>query len=234
MRRNQTSYVILGILAIHPHQSGYEIRKTIQQSVGFFWGESYGQIYPALKQLVAEGLIVPSSSGSSSRANRQEYSITPAGRARLQQWLAVPYRDDPPRDEFLLKLFFGHDAAPGVTISHIRHFQDKLRRLLSMLQELEPLARAHNSQNPGFPFWMLTLSFGLAQMRSALAWSESALAQLSAVEVSATGTTASPPLKTPQRPREVRSQRVETRSAPKGEQDVHRRPSRRHDSRGPA
>jgi PadR family transcriptional regulator AphA len=182
MRRNQTNFVILGILAIHPHQSGYEIRKTIQSSVGFFWGESYGQIYPALKRLVADGLIVPSSSGASSRANRQEYSITPAGHARLQQWLAVPYRDDPPRDEFLLKLFFGYDAAPGVTVAHIRQFQDKLRRMLAKLQELEPLAHAHNSQNPGFPFWMLTLSFGLAQLRSALDWSESAIAALSAVE----------------------------------------------------
>jgi PadR family transcriptional regulator, regulatory protein AphA len=186
MRRNQTNFVILGILAIHPHQSGYEIRKTIQSSVGFFWGESYGQIYPTLKRLAAEGLIVPSSSGASPRTKRQEYSITPAGHARLQQWLAVPYRDDPPRDEFLLKLFFGHDAAPGVTIAHIRHFQDKLRRQLAMLQEIEPLARAHNFQNPGFPFWMLTLSFGIAQMRSALEWSESALAELSANEVSVT------------------------------------------------
>jgi DNA-binding PadR family transcriptional regulator len=185
MRRNQTNFVILGILAIHPHQSGYEIRKTIQSSVGFFWGESYGQIYPTLKRLVAEGLIVPSSSGTSSRANRQEYSITPAGHARLQEWLAIPYRDDPPRDEFLLKLFFGRDAAPGVTTAHIRHFQDKLRRLLATFQELEPLARAHNSQNPGFPFWMLTLSFGKAQLSSALEWSESALAELSAIEISA-------------------------------------------------
>jgi DNA-binding PadR family transcriptional regulator len=182
MKQNQTNYVILGILAIHPHQSGYEIRKTIQQSVGFFWGESYGQIYPTLKRLVAEGLIVPSSSGASSRANRQEYSITPAGHARLQQWLTVPYRDDPPRDEFLLKLFFGHDAAPGVTIAHIRQFQNKVRSTLATLEELEPLARAHNSQNPGFPFWMLTLSFGLIQLRSALQWSESAMEMLSAAE----------------------------------------------------
>ena len=188
MKQNQTNYVILGILAIHPHQSGYEIRKTIQQSVGFFWGESYGQIYPTLKRLVAEGLIVPSSSGASSRANRQEYSITPAGHARLQQWLTVPYRDDPPRDEFLLKLFFGHDAAPGVTIAHIRQFQNKLRSTLATLEELEPVARAHNSQNPGFPYWMLTLSFGLAQLRSALAWSESAMEMLSAVEPAITST----------------------------------------------
>jgi DNA-binding PadR family transcriptional regulator len=188
MARNQTKYVILGILAIHPHQSGYEIRKTIQQSVGFFWGESYGQIYPTLKRLVAEGLIVPSSSGASSRANRQEYSITPAGHASLQQWLAVPYRDDPPRDEFLLKLFFGRDASPGVSIAHLRHFQDKHRRLLATLEELEPLARAHNSQNPGFPFWMLTLSFGKAQLRSALDWSESALTVLWAAEAAVAST----------------------------------------------
>ena len=65
MKHNQTTYVILGILAIHPHQSGYEIRKTIQQSVGFFW-VSFGQIYPTLKRLNAEKLIVPSSSSGTS------------------------------------------------------------------------------------------------------------------------------------------------------------------------
>ena len=188
MDRTQTRFVVLGILAIHPHQSGYEIRKTIEQSVGFFWGESYGQIYPTLKRLVAEGLIVPSPPASVANRRRQEYSITPAGHARLQQWLAVPYREDPPRDEFLLKLFFGRDAAPGVTIAHVHQFQAKLRRMPATLQELEPLARAHSSQNPGFPFWMLTLGFGLTQMRAALDWCESALAVLSAAEAAATST----------------------------------------------
>src|ERR1035437_6541637 len=180
MQHNQTAYVILGILAIHPHQSGYEIRKTIQQSVGFFWGESYGQIYPTLKRLGAEGLIVPDASTSQTRPKRQEYSLTPAGHFCLQEWLAVPYREDPPRDEFLLKLFFGRDAAPGVSIEHIRRFQEENRRLLTTLLKLEAMARAHNSQSlPGFPFWMLTLNFGVAQLRSALEWSESALALLS-------------------------------------------------------
>ena len=185
MERKQTNYVILGILAIHPHQSGYEIRRTIQQTVGFFWGESFGQIYPALKRLAAEGLIVPSSSGTSSRSNRQEYSLTPAGHICLQSWLALPYREDPPRDEFLLKLFFGHDAAPGVSISHLRRFEEKHRYMLATLEQLEPMARAYSSQNPGFPYWMLTLSFGKAQLRSALEWSESALAMLSSMDVPA-------------------------------------------------
>ncbi len=185
MQRSQTAYVILGILAIHPTQSGYEIRKTVQQTVGYFWGESYGQIYPTLKRLTAEGLILPDKPASASRKRRQEYSLTPAGRACLQEWLAIPYREDPPRDEFLLKLFFGRDAAPGVTIAHLRHFQEKQRHILASLEQLEPLGRAHSSQNPGFPYWMLTLSFGKAQLRSALDWCESALAMLSSIDAPA-------------------------------------------------
>ncbi len=202
MKRSQTAYVILGILAIHDNQSGYEIRKTIQQTVGFFWGESFGQIYPTLKKLLADGLIAPAKSGAAPKPRRQEYSITPAGLTCLQEWLAVPYRDDPPRDEFLLKLFFGDKAAPTVSIEHIRKFQEKHRRLLDTLLEIEGLARVHSSHYPGFPFWMLTLTFGVAQLRSALEWSESALAMLSSTEAGIDPKTSSPqpPAKTAAKP----------------------------------
>ena len=181
MDHKRTAYVILGILSIHDNQSGYEIRKTIEQSVGFFWGESYGQLYPTLKKLVAEGLVTADGPDLGSRA-RRAYSITPAGREALKQWLAVPFRDDPPRDEFLLKLFFGDQAAPGISAAHIREFQQKNRRMLATLEELEKLSRASSSHYPGFRFWILTLEFGLAQLRSALTWSESALAALEGAE----------------------------------------------------
>jgi DNA-binding PadR family transcriptional regulator len=217
MKQKQTAHVILGILAIHDNQSGYEIRKTIQQTVGFFWGESFGQIYPSLKKLLADGLIAPSTSSTApgksasvSKQRRQEYSITVAGLACLQQWLAVPYRDDPPRDEFLLKLFFGQEVTPTVSIEHIRRFQEKHRRLLNTLLEVEGLARAHSSGNPGFPFWMLTLTFGVAQLHSALEWSESALAMLTSPQ---TRTQQARPSKHKELPREVLNLRTPDRDA---------------------
>jgi PadR family transcriptional regulator AphA len=182
MEFKQTAYVILGILAIHPRQSGYEIRKTVQQSVGFFWGESYGQIYPTLKRLVAENLISPDMPTSRTRPKRREYSITPAGLNRLQEWLTIPFRETPPRDEFLLKLFFGAEASPSVSIAQIRSFQDKNRRMLSTLEELEKLGRARSSHYPGFPFWMLTLRYGLGQLRASLEWSDAALKLLSSMD----------------------------------------------------
>jgi DNA-binding PadR family transcriptional regulator len=191
---NQTGYAILGILAIHPNQSGYEIRKTVQQTVGFFWGESYGQIYPTLKLLLAEGLIT----ASGARAKGQEYSIAPAGQKLLQEWLAVPYRESPQRDEFLLKIFFGAEAAHGVSAAQIRRFQERNRKLLAELLALREGAQKHGSQFPGFPFWMLTLQYGLDQLNSALQWSEHALAMLPEVEEPAKKREAkkhSPPLK---------------------------------------
>ena len=180
MKRSQTQYVLLGILAIHPNQSGYEIRKTIEQSVGFFWGESFGQIYPTLKRLVAEGSIVASASKSKPTARRQEYSITPRGREALERWLAIPYREDPPRDEFLLKLFFANEAGPDVAIAHIRRFQERNRQILTTLEQIEAISRPHGSQFAGYRYWMLTLGYGLAHIRAVLAWSDTVLADLAA------------------------------------------------------
>lgn len=178
--RSQTAYVILGLLSIEGKQSGYDMRKTIQGSVGYFWGESYGQIYPMLRQLTAEGLI--EQSGREGRGGRREYSLTAAGHARLREWLAAPYRMDPPRDEFLLKLFFGREAGPGVSEGHVREFQEKNRRLLAAIEEIGRVGREKNAHHPHFRYWMLTLEYGVAQIRAALEWSELAIETLRGME----------------------------------------------------
>jgi len=177
MKRNQTAYVILGMLSIEP-KSGYDIRKAVESSVSYFWRESYGQIYPTLKQLVAEGLIIPCPSTSKGRPERQEYSLSAKGRTCLREWLAAPHRIQPPRSEFLLKLFFGRSASPQVCLQHIRQFQEDSKRLLATLLEIEKQAPAHDAGNPHLPFWLLTLGFGIALTRAAIKWSESALARL--------------------------------------------------------
>src|ERR1700676_441136 len=127
MSHSRTAYVLLGILSIESNRSGYEIRKAIESSVGHFWGESYGQIYPTLQKLTRSGLVI-ATDNPAGRKKRQEYSITDAGRACLREWLALPFRNDPPRNEFLLKLFFGREAPPSVSVGHIRELQERNRR----------------------------------------------------------------------------------------------------------
>jgi len=185
MKNNRTGYVILGMLSITPSGSGYELHKAIQENFGSFWGESYGQIYPALKQLAAEGLIEPCKPASAPKKRRQEYLLTDAGRVCLREWLALPFQNDPPRNEFLLKLFFGREAANGVPIMHVRELQERNRRMLATLEGIESMARGRELQNPHRPYWMLTLGLGIALTRAALDWGESALAELAFIEAAA-------------------------------------------------
>jgi DNA-binding PadR family transcriptional regulator len=170
------------MLSIQPKLSGYEIHKAIEENFGSFWGESYGQIYPSLKRLAAEGLIVPCKPASAPKKRRQEYALTDAGRVCLREWLALPFQNDPPRNEFMLKLFFGREAAPGVSIAHVLELQRRNQRSLAMLEGIEKMANQHLSQNPHKPYWMLTLSLGIALTRAALDWGESALAELASIE----------------------------------------------------
>jgi hypothetical protein len=100
----------------------------------------------------------------------------------LREWLALPFQNDPPRNEFLLKLFFGREAPPSVSIGHIRELQQRNRQMLATMLELESIANRQSSQNPHQPYWMLTLSLGIALTRAALDWGESALATLSRSE----------------------------------------------------
>ena len=51
-----TPDALLGLLSMAP-MSGYDMRTVISQSIGHFWSESFGQIYPALKRLTAEGFV---------------------------------------------------------------------------------------------------------------------------------------------------------------------------------
>jgi PadR family transcriptional regulator AphA len=188
MEQSRTAYVILGMLAIQDGQSGYDLRKGIESTVGNFWSESYGQLYPALKRLAADGLIVPAPAFRKQR--RQAWSITADGRISLRDWLALPFQNDPPRNEFLLKLFFGLEAPAGVTVAHIRELQKRNLRAIAVMEEIQAVVPKINAGNPHLPYWMMTVDLGMAMTRAAIDWGERTLAELEANGVSALQSTA--------------------------------------------
>jgi DNA-binding PadR family transcriptional regulator len=97
--------VILGLLAWGPH-TGYEIKRITDRSTRFFWGASYGQIYPELRRLEERG-FVKARDEPRGRVRRRVYTLTSAGRRALTRWLEDPDDTYELRDEGLLRLFFG-------------------------------------------------------------------------------------------------------------------------------
>src|SRR5262245_56172302 len=108
-RINKSKYAIMGLLNTRP-MSGYDIKKTIEAGLSNFWSESYGQIYPILRTLVAEGLATSWVEEHTGKPDRHVYTLTDAGREDLTGWLAGPVDYDPGRIEILLKLYFGWQA----------------------------------------------------------------------------------------------------------------------------
>src|SRR2546430_17546335 len=88
-RANTSRYAILGALSRRP-MSGYDVKKLIERSIAHFWNESYGQIYPILNRLAAEGLAERRREKQRGKPGRHVYSLPPKGRQEIDRWLALP------------------------------------------------------------------------------------------------------------------------------------------------
>lgn len=171
MAENRSRYAILGALTVAP-MSGYDIRQFFALSVGNFWFENYGQIYPMLKALQRNRLIKPLARGPTSR--RVAYEITAKGRRVLAAWLAQPAELQPPRNEALLKLFFAREGPPGAAAAILKqcraHHQQLLMTYAGIAKEID-----RHSGNPNVSNWRLTLNYGRHVSEALLQWCDEAL-----------------------------------------------------------
>ena len=179
MRENRSQYAILGALTLAP-MSGYDFKQFADESVRHFWAESFGQIYPMLRRLEAEGLVVRQPAPEPAGRERIVYAITDAGREALARWLVAPARDDVGRIEVLLKLFFAPSAPPGTAEHLLRAFRAEH---VARLAQYDAVARWLAAERGGFaelPYWLATLSYGRHVSRALVAWCDESLAILGA------------------------------------------------------
>lgn len=175
--RNRSRYAILGFLSWGP-MSGYDIRKMIEASVGNFWRESYGQIYPILRQLESEGLARCRVEPRDGRPDRKVYSISDAGRRELDAWLASPVDDQPSRNELLLKLFFARRAGTEEAVGLVETFRELQSRLFERYEAIESELRGGHSGDADLPYWLITVRYGRHVSRALLDWCDETLGTL--------------------------------------------------------
>ena len=172
-----TEYAVLGMLGWGP-ASGYDLKKRFEGSVGHFWSESYGQIYPILARLAAEGLAERRLERQKGKPDRYVYSITAEGEQRLGAWLGEPAREQGFRSELLLKIFFGRRRPVEESIRHVERFRERQQTLKRRYADRErELMREHRA-HPDLPYWLMTLRFGATRANGLLRWSEETLKTL--------------------------------------------------------
>lgn len=176
-----TSDALLGVLSMAP-MSGYTMRSVIEESIGNFWSESYGQIYPALKRLAAEGLVEKKTERQKGRPARHVYSLTEDGWDRLREWLAIPARAEVPRNDLLLKLFFGSHAPAGTSRENVMAFVASQEQALARYAEIAKDLKRRRQEDPRARFWLMTLNYGQCYSEAMLRWGRETLSELDAIE----------------------------------------------------
>jgi PadR family transcriptional regulator, regulatory protein AphA len=176
-RLNQSHVALLGLLTLGP-MSGYDLKQLSSWSIGHFWREGYGQIYPALKNMTAAGLIRCKTETTPGRPDRHVYSLTPAGRKELNHWLGRPVGNDVPRSELLLKLFFGGLTPLDISREHIAEHRKRKKEALAAYAAIKKRLEKECAEDAQLPFWLMTLSYGECMAEAAVKWCDTTLSAL--------------------------------------------------------
>jgi PadR family transcriptional regulator, regulatory protein AphA len=187
-RQNKSRYAVLGFLSWQPG-SGYDIRRAIAESVGNFWNESYGQIYPALRELEREGLAQRVIEKKPGKPDRHVYSITDTGRNELRRWLEQPAEPHIYRVEVLIKLFFGEQASVESSLAHVARYRAEHQGLLAGYRAIRDHLLRDFADDPRLPYWLLTVDCGLCVGRAYVEWCDRAEEELQTLARSHTRTT---------------------------------------------
>lgn len=196
-RANKSKHAILAMLSLGP-RSGYDIERDLRRSVSHFWNESYGQIYPTLKALAAEGLATVHEEPQEGRPDRKIYTITGRGKESLQRWFEAPPEPPPVRNEMLLKLFVGWQAPADVLEAHVSELLEYFSRELEQFEVYERFLKEQARENPDALYWLITVRSGQLYMQARRQWCEETLPLLQTIARSRSGRDISPEERTQQ------------------------------------
>lgn len=176
---SRTRFSVLGCLSLQP-MSGYDIKRFLDRTVVHFWSESYGQLYPALRQLETNGLIVGEDAPGQRGQDKRIYRITESGRGRLRDWLSQPAEPVRPRYEHSLKLFFGFNVPPSVSLQHVSRIREESTVALEAFRRTEEELARWAERDPASvaPYWLIVLRGGIRYSEMALEWCDESEAML--------------------------------------------------------
>jgi DNA-binding PadR family transcriptional regulator len=170
---------ILACLTEHP-MTGYELAKTFDTSIGFFWKANHQQIYRELTRLRDRGHIQGREVVQSGKPNKLVYSLTAEGRSALKQWAVRPSSPSSIKDDLLVRLYaldsIELEPVRADLMARLEYHRDRLARYERILQKRFPQGAATRADTGR----LLLLRMGLRYERAASEWCEEALQTLSA------------------------------------------------------
>jgi DNA-binding PadR family transcriptional regulator len=165
--------------------TGYELAKTFDTSIGFFWKADHQQIYRELTRLRDRGHVQGREVVQSGKPNKLVYTLTDEGKASLRHWAARPSSPPSIKDDLLVRLYaldaVDIDPLRADLMARLEYHRDRLSRYERILRK----RFADGATSPADTGKLLGLRLGLRHERAVVEWCEEALHTLSATAIGA-------------------------------------------------
>jgi len=133
-------YALLALLRVGP-LSGYDLQKRFQVSVGHLWHAPDSQIYPELRKMENDGLVVGEDQARGERGTRRVYHVTEEGEQGYVRWMEGPLSYSRVRDPANLKAAYLEAASPAAARAflrdHVRHWTGELEQWEAELERID-------------------------------------------------------------------------------------------------
>jgi DNA-binding PadR family transcriptional regulator len=160
--------------------TGYELAKTFDASIGFFWRADHQQIYRELARLRDRGHVQAREIVQSGKPNKLVYTLTPEGKTALRHWAARPSSAASVKDDLLVRLYaldsVDIDPLRADLMARLEYHRDRFSRFEHILRKRFP----HGAVSTAETGKLLGLRLGLRYERTVAEWCEEALLTLSA------------------------------------------------------
>jgi DNA-binding PadR family transcriptional regulator len=134
-------FALLAALSAKP-RTGYDLIAVFDRSVGNVWHAEHPQIYPELRRMESDGLIVAREVPRGPNSTKREYRLTDDGLAELRLQASTPVEPGHERDPYRLKAAYLEYADPKGAQDqfrlHLEHFTklaDHYEQILVTLHE---------------------------------------------------------------------------------------------------
>ncbi len=162
--------LLLGLIDIYP-MTGYDLKKVFETSMIFFWHATHTQIYNTLKEMEKDGLIVSELVHQDMVPSKRVFSITQAGKKRMEEWLLEEPELPGIKHDFLVKLSFFSKLPEKELMKQLDAYEKKLNEKLAALEsERKHEFMAFSRTAKETALWEATFEYGLMYFRSELEW----------------------------------------------------------------
>jgi DNA-binding PadR family transcriptional regulator len=157
---------LLGLLAVQP-MHGYDLKVTLDRTLGGVTRFNVGQVYTALNKLDKDGFIAGERVARDEKGETTVFHLTAQGTEALRQWFASPVDKVDLRDELFMKLVLARRSGQAETAAIVR-----IQRagMLGAIQELVRLRELSEGQNDTET--VLLIEGALLHLEADLRWLE--------------------------------------------------------------